>query len=101
MFTVSIDITEGILHVCGGHPSYKYHQDWHKQYSPRMWRSSYFFINSNDSGLVFSTYVEVILKEISDFISSVGILHVCGGHPHSDRVAVLDYEYSPRMWRSS
>ena len=38
MFTVSIDITEGILHVCGGDPTPILAVVLLKQYSPRMWR---------------------------------------------------------------
>ena len=49
--------------------------------------------------VVFSTYVEVILKEISDFISSVGFLHVCGGDPKDGELEITIAGFSPRMWR--
>ena len=38
MFTVSIDITEGILHVCGGDPQILWAMSILGVYSPRMWR---------------------------------------------------------------
>ena len=38
MFTVSIDITEGILHTCGGDPKKGYSYELTKEYSPHMWR---------------------------------------------------------------
>ena len=90
-----------ILHVCGGHPNQPKKSAHYFQYSPRMWRSSPSGPVKTVPVEVFSTYVEVILGLIPLSLKPSGILHVCGGHPHSDRVAVLDYEYSPRMWRSS
>ena len=90
-----------ILHVCGGHPDVTLTNANAFAYSPRMWRSSCFGKSYRKVSIVFSTYVEVILGLIPLSLKPSGILHVCGGHPHSDRVAVLDYEYSPRMWRSS
>ena len=50
---------------------------------------------------VFSTYVEVIPHGSYMEVSQSGILHVCGGHPPAFAVLAFDYEYSPRMWRSS
>ena len=70
-----------ILHVCGGDPI----------------KQTFIFTNH----VVFSTYVEVILKFVTVVLWRDRILHVCGGDPH--RMLHFHYheQYSPRMWRWS
>ena len=48
---------------------------------------------------VFSTYVEVILLNSTNFNVIPGILHVCGGDPNDLNFKKYNGEYSPRMWR--
>ena len=51
--------------------------------------------------LVFSTYVEVILRQLSQKHLLISVLHVCGGDPSIYGYASLNTECSPRMWRWS
>ena len=50
---------------------------------------------------VFSTYVEVILRNYVGKTKNSGILHVCGGDPSAAAIASAFGKYSPRMWRWS
>ena len=90
-----------ILHVCGGDPILLFMSIGTTKYSPRMWRWSQLLLNVLLIGLVFSTYVEVILKGISSIFFQLGILHVCGGDPNLYRAYLKSKRYSPRMWRWS
>ena len=54
---------------------------------------------SNNCYLVFSTYVEVILRTLWRFLPLPRILHVCGGDPFGWVDPEHIYTYSPRMWR--
>ena len=51
--------------------------------------------------LVFSTYVEVILRMRWLCAAWVCILHVCGGDPRYSWQLKPERQYSPRMWRWS
>ena len=67
-----------ILHVCGGDPASIPANSTKAKYSPRMWRWSLMMAKLKNQSLVFSTYVEVILREYQK------------KHPKK--------RYSPRMW---
>ena len=99
--SVYITLPSCILHVCGGHPTIKKYQILWWEYSPRMWRSSFFAWLSSCKVLVFSTYVEVILRVGLFPTLFFSILHVCGGHPFIGKALFNSILYSPRMWRSS
>ena len=73
--------SNSILHVCGGDPNVPYPAKTLLSYSPRMWRWSQCAIKVDDSQLVFSTYVEVILFVARAEYLGISILHVCGGDP--------------------
>ena len=49
--------------------------------------------------VVFSTYVEVILRCLNDLQLESCILHVCGGDPVTRSHPYVRFWYSPRMWR--
>ena len=66
-----------------------------------MWRWSYGFWIVWVVSSVFSTYVEVILKQLMTHWRCGGILHVCGGDPGVPTVKAETFTYSPRMWRWS
>ena len=51
--------------------------------------------------MVFSTYVEVILKKNQIILIEISILHVCGGDPENNEDFTARIKYSPRMWRWS
>ena len=68
-----------ILHVCGGDPPLANIQ--------------------RPCHLVFSTYVEVILKICYSYDYIFRILHVCGGDPTLLSILPKSPLYSPRMWR--
>ena len=67
------------LHVCGGDPN--------------------IFRGQNLGALVFSTYVEVILKLAVRALFPNGFLHVCGGDPGFANAKATGDAFSPRMWR--
>ena len=111
-----------ILHVCGGDPVQMRSLQLHFVYSPRMWRWSWqaptihfswcciLHVCGGDptslqvihgDHLVFSTYVEVILRLLWPYWFGVGILHVCGGDPIDTFFGSWLQVYSPRMWRWS
>ena len=90
-----------ILHVCGGDPRNVYKPRFEFEYSPRMWRWSLMNPETQFQSLVFSTYVEVILKTLLMLKSKNRILHVCGGDPIFSLFNTLYCQYSPRMWRWS
>ena len=92
---------DSILHVCGGDPISLI--DLHKEtaYSPRMWRWSCFKEKFYQRNIVFSTYVEVILKTSIQNRINTSILHVCGGDPIITSTSKISASYSPRMWRWS
>ena len=90
-----------ILHVCGGDPKDALQKLVKSMYSPRMWRWSRSNQPNQSRYLVFSTYVEVILCQITTKMIGFGILHVCGGDPFIHDDQDLSGQYSPRMWRWS
>ena len=90
-----------ILHVCGGDPFPANYYFFLFMYSPRMWRWSCSQLRIADRALVFSTYVEVILKNHSYIVTAESILHVCGGDPVRNCELLIGLLYSPRMWRWS
>ena len=90
-----------ILHVCGGDPKLTHLTSEKLQYSPRMWRWSYFDGEELGDIYVFSTYVEVILKAMQQSQQMQSILHVCGGDPNWRVEHRRWCRYSPRMWRWS
>ena len=56
---------DSFLHVCGGDPSNASGVAIKMLFSPRMWRWSHGRENVIAVGFVFSTYVEVILRQPS------------------------------------
>ena len=66
-----------------------------------MWRWSFknYFWHSNE--FVFSTHVEVILRNGKWLKRIEGILHTCGGDPYITLINFTIKEYSPHMWRWS
>ena len=66
-----------------------------------MWRWSYMNALFNKPVRVFSTYVEMILKEGRNKTVTVSILHVCGDDPPTNTGGKSILMYSPRMWRWS
>ena len=70
-----------ILHVCGGDPQASIRMLYMELYSPRMWRWSLERQCYERFTRVFSTYVEVILCDLSALL--------------------VKSLYSPRMWRWS
>ena len=90
-----------ILHVCGGDPVIHGIARSVKEYSPRMWRWSYFKNGWQLLHIVFSTYVEVILIHLIHLYLWFRILHVCGGDPEAKEEFYKKAKYSPRMWRWS
>ena len=122
LFDVAQKYKIGILHVCGGDPVQMRSLQLHFVYSPRMWRWSWqaptihfswcciLHVCGGDptslqvihgDHLVFSTYVEVILRLLWPYWFGVGILHVCGGDPIDTFFGSWLQVYSPRMWRWS
>ena len=84
-----------ILHVCGGDPWVCPVPFMWILYSPRMWRWSWHVRLKVTVVLVFSTYVEVILKVAESDEKPTGILHVCGGDPtNSTEKAYVDTVFS-------
>ena len=49
--------------------------------------------------MVFSTYVEMILRGRDKHDNNHCILHVCGDDPRVTDVLTVAAKYSPRMWR--
>ena len=90
-----------ILHVCGGDPCLIPELRKYLMYSPRMWRWSLSMMTKWQLLMVFSTYVEVILREGIKRITTLCILHVCGGDPKLHQMGRIFGTYSPRMWRWS
>ena len=72
---------KSILHVCGDDPNRVKLLETEKRYSPRMWRWSLHFSFLSPKVNVFSTYVEMILKQLEDERECKCILHVCGDDP--------------------
>ena len=66
-----------------------------------MWRWSQQNKSQRHQGIVFSTYVEVILYQVKAANLRNGILHVCGGDPELAKTFFAFVPYSPRMWRWS
>ena len=90
-----------ILHECGGDPMEDYKIQQELGYSPRVWRWSFLAPFVYKFLWVFSTSVEVILRELHKGKQVYGILHECGGDPVAAfklRIIIL---YSPRVWRWS
>ena len=96
-----ICFSHSILHVCGGDPIYVGTRNPGSVYSPRMWRWSSEPRLRSTHLVVFSTYVEVILRHLVQQIASLRILHVCGGDPIIWLLSTTMTTYSPRMWRWS
>ena len=89
------------LHVCGGDPLPSNLMSFISKFSPRMWRWSTDAVLAAMQVIVFSTYVEVILRLRCIFNSLVCFLHVCGGDPTTRYKLLIWYLFSPRMWRWS
>ena len=68
----------GILHVCGDDPIPAFNLSQRLEYSPRMWRWSWKEWMILSYLVVFSTYVEMILKTSCKTAGLISILHVCG-----------------------
>ena len=94
-------VAVGILHVCGDDPVISPATISCIRYSPRMWRWSYRHEFQQNHGRVFSTYVEMILKQTSTIYCRNCILHVCGDDPNIVSSVLFIDLYSPRMWRWS
>ena len=90
-----------ILHVCGDDPCFGLPARLYASYSPRMWRWSPYPTNAPSTIIVFSTYVEMILKMTTYSLIYTSILHVCGDDPIASRRHLKRTRYSPRMWRWS
>ena len=90
-----------VLHVCGGDPSMPIKLRFNCLCSPRMWRWSQQSQLKQQSQLVFSTYVEVILRNERDENGNLSVLHVCGGDPNFVTSITSTRLCSPRMWRWS
>ena len=90
-----------ILHVCGDDPSSSGLALTWSQYSPRMWRWSFWQISLAEETRVFSTYVEMIPYILKPMIIHIRILHVCGDDPYLKVKNYFLLLYSPRMWRWS
>ena len=122
IITINSELPNGILHVCGGDPNGRIIRIVSILYSPRMWRWSWqaptihfswcciLHVCGGDptslqvihgDHLVFSTYVEVILRLLWPYWFGVGILHVCGGDPIDTFFGSWLQVHSPRMWRWS
>ena len=67
--------------------------------SPRMWRWSWATRWWWVLLIVFSTYVEVILKHHQITLLIRRVLHVCGGDPNSRINLTVIERCSPRMWK--
>ena len=91
----------GVLHVCGGDPTAFKSRLSIWWCSPRMWRWSCSNPLVSFAVEVFSTYVEVFLKNAKEARSTTGVLHVCGGDPLAWARIILRVPCSPRMWRWS
>ena len=89
------------LHVCGGDPMLNTESMTKLEFSPRMWRWSQRVDACHRRWYVFSTYVEVILKESITMDQKFCFLHVCGGDPIIRLIILLFIAFSPRMWRWS
>ena len=89
----------GILHVCGGDPYIVNNFLYLCKYSPRVWRWSLLQNGDLWSDGVFSTCVEVILRDWLERQVTTSILHVCGGDPVFLNSFIIFTLYSPRVWR--
>ena len=87
--------------MCGGDPVFTWTHLSDGRYSPRVWRWSFFTIESWPIRLVFSTCVEVIPFRLVRGGQRACILHVCGGDPQPTYYFYLTFRYSPRVWRWS
>ena len=90
-----------VLHVCGDDPYPKKNLKVKFLCSPRMWRWSYVLNDILISADVFSTYVEMILKQLKVTLAGISVLHVCGDDPNISRLSLVIAQCSPRMWRWS
>ena len=88
-----------VLHVCGGDPHLGIRDADSLKCSPRMWRWSLPLQQCSKQMLVFSTYVEVILREMLKRFLKLCVLHVCGGDPFSVATCIAFEWCSPRMWK--
>ena len=66
-----------------------------------MWRWSFLLAYILHYQLVFSTYVEMILRKCHYTSCLSCILHVCGDDPFCFSHCEVSAQYSPRMWRWS
>ena len=66
-----------------------------------MWRWSLVKYNAGALKIVFSTYVEMILRLQHVVLLMVRVLHVCGDDPRLWSLQTLYGRCSPRMWRWS
>ena len=81
----SASLVAGILHVCGGDPHLNFDRLRPGKYSPRVWRWSWSRLLHAIRVSVFSTCVEVILRDGVALKLLKSILHVCGGDPNRIR----------------
>ena len=89
----------GFLHVCGGVSARGGTRYTEILFSPRMWRCFYLTLLKLGRYLVFSTYVEVFLRQFIIGNILLCFLHVCGGVSNLlDQLSVFQ-RFSPRMWR--
>ena len=91
----------GVLHVCGDDPSTSLVAKSKRLCSPRMWRWSLIRRLEYQCGLVFSTYVEMILAGPQSPLIACCVLHVCGDDPCPTEKPNANSKCSPRMWRWS
>ena len=66
-----------------------------------MWRWFQLRYFNHINKAMFSTYVEVILKNFHKEIDWESVLHVCGGDPTQFIILAIKLACSPRMWRWS
>ena len=99
--TLRILFQLSVLHVCGDDPRQVGLQTVQRSCSPRMWRWSYIFVVVYFLPIVFSTYVEMILKTYTNEGMTVCVLHVCGDDPKFRSIFTNANQCSPRMWRWS
>ena len=90
-----------VLHVCGDDPEFKDFISTKERCSPRMWRWSLIRRLEYQCGLVFSTYVEMILAGPQSPLIACCVLHVCGDDPCPTEKPNANSKCSPRMWRWS
>ena len=87
------------LHVCGGVSLQDSLPVSTGEFSPRMWRCFPKKTGLKRPVKIFSTYVEVFLKQFVFLRDLFDFLHVCGGVSRLHAELLNDLLFSPRMWR--